>query len=121
MNDQEKGINHHVRIRRNGSTAAMIGLLVGTVAGWPSAAQAGSLSYLVTVDSTGIAGTSGFLEALLATSAPPVSPTVTATISSESTDGVLGAVTISTPGDRQRLILQHTSDPGQRHHIGRPP
>jgi hypothetical protein len=75
---------------------ALIGLLSCTAAGWPSAARAGSLSYLVTVDSTGIAGMSGFLETQLATAAPPATPSVTATISSVSSDGTLGAVTIST-------------------------
>jgi PEP-CTERM motif len=78
--------------------AALIGLLSCTVAGWPSVSRAGSLSYLVTVDSTGISGLSGFLETQLATAAPPATPSVTATIGSVSTDGIVGAVTF-TAGD----------------------
>ena len=47
------------------------------------------------MDSTGISGLSGFLETQLATAAPPATPSVTATISAVSTDGVLGPVTIN--------------------------
>ena len=84
--------------RRIASSIAMALFLTFAGAGGLSPARAGSVSYLVTVDSTGIAGLSGFLEAELATAAAPASPSVTATIGTVSTDGSPGAVTISTPG-----------------------
>jgi hypothetical protein len=83
-------------LRKNLLMVAMMGALSWAVAGWTSAARAGSLSYLVTVDSTGISGLTGFLETQLATAAAPATASVTATISSVLTDGTLGAVTINT-------------------------
>lgn len=86
-----------MRIRQFASSIALIAFLTFAGAGSLSA-HADSVSYLVTVDSTGIAGSSGFLETQLATAAVPATPSVTATIGSIATDGSLGAVTISTPG-----------------------
>jgi hypothetical protein len=75
---------------------ASIGLLTLVWAGGPAAAQAGSVSYVVTVDTAGLAGTAGFLEAELGTATPPATPSVTATMQSVVTDGALGAVTVAT-------------------------
>jgi hypothetical protein len=87
-----------MRIVLSSSSVVSVVLAASAVAGLPSAVRAGSVSYTVSVDSTGISGTSGYLETMLATSAPPTTgfPTVTATFSSAVTDGTLGAVNYST-------------------------
>jgi hypothetical protein len=98
MNQGKKGIQNMQSLGRNLPMVEMTGLLAWALVGWPSTARAGSLSYLVTVDSSGISGTSGLPEAELAASAPPTPTSVTGTISSVATDGMLGAVTF-TAGD----------------------
>jgi PEP-CTERM motif len=74
---------------------ASVGLLSLVCAGGPSLARAGSVSYLVTVDTTGGNGLPGFLDAKLASAAPPVSASVTAMISNYSSDATAGPVTIA--------------------------
>ena len=56
-------------------------------------ARAGSTSYTVTVDTTGLSGGAGYLEAELAASSPPGSASVAATISNLSSNVTPGAVT----------------------------
>jgi PEP-CTERM motif len=74
---------------------AFIGLLACACAGGPSLARAGSVSYLVTVDTTGGAGQTGFLDAQLAAAAPPAVASVTATISNYTSNATGGPVTIA--------------------------
>jgi len=80
-------VNHSTPI------VASIGLLALACAGGPSLARAGSVSYLVIVDTTGGKGLPGFLDAQLASAAPPASATVTATVSNYSSDATAGPVT----------------------------
>ncbi len=85
-------------VNRSIPIVASIGLLAFACAGGLSPARAGSVSYLVTVNTTGGAGQSGFLDAQLAAAAPPASASVTATISNYSSDATAGPVT-SAVGD----------------------
>jgi hypothetical protein len=78
-------------IRWIGITAAL-----GLVAG--ASARAGSVSYLVTVDTTDLAGQAGYLDAQLAAAAPPASASVKATIQDVVSDATPGPVT-SAVGD----------------------
>lgn len=66
------------------------------VLGLVGPARAGSVSYLVTANTTGRLSDAGFLELQLNPSTPPASATVTATISNFSSDGSLGSVSINT-------------------------
>ncbi len=74
---------------------ASIALLAFACAGGPSPARAGSVSYLVTIDTTGLAGQSGYLEAQLSAAAPPSSASVTATIQNVVSDATPGPVTFA--------------------------
>ncbi len=74
---------------------AAVGLLAFACAGGPSPARAGSVSYLVTVDTTGGAGNAGYMYAQLSAAAPPASASVTATISNYSSDATAGPVSIA--------------------------
>jgi hypothetical protein len=74
---------------------ASLGLLAFACAGGRSPARAGSVSYLVTVDTTGGEGQTGYLEAQLASAAPPASASVTATISNYSSNATAGPVTFA--------------------------
>jgi hypothetical protein len=77
---------------------ASIGLIACACAGGASSARAGSVSYLVDVNTTGLAGQAGYLDAQLAAAAPPVSSTVTVTIQNVASDATPGPVT-SAVGD----------------------
>ncbi len=82
-------------VNRSIPIVAAAGLLALACAWGPSPARAGSVSYLVTVDTTGLAGQAGYLEAELAANAPPASASVTATIQNVSSDATPGAVTFA--------------------------
>lgn len=60
--------------------------------GMQSGAQAGTVAYTVDVSSAGIAGLSGNIDFQLSAAYVPATPSVTATISDVSTDGVLGSI-----------------------------
>jgi PEP-CTERM motif len=83
---------------RSISVIVSTGLLVLACTGVWSPVRAGSVSYLVSVDTTGLAGQAGFLDAQLAAAAPPASASVTVTISDVSSDATPGPVT-SAVGD----------------------
>ena len=83
---------------RMGMRLALAGALALASIGLASPARAGSVCYLVTADTTGLSGTSGFLEVQMNASAAPLSASVTATISEVSTNGTLGSTTINTTG-----------------------
>jgi hypothetical protein len=61
------------------SPVAVIGLLA--FAGWQSPARGGTITYDVTVNSEGLAGTTGYLEFVMSAATYPSSASVTATIS----------------------------------------
>lgn len=83
-----------MRMRRLRSGVSMLVAVGALVAGWAPAARADLGSYLISVDTSGISGTSGYLEAVLSSGSPlnPDYTTVTATLGSISTDGKVGSI-----------------------------
>lgn len=75
---------------------ALAGAFALAGAGLASPARAGSVCFLITADTTGLAGTSGFLDLQMNPSTTLASPSVTATVTEVSTDGTLGSTTITT-------------------------
>jgi hypothetical protein len=82
-------------VNRSIPIVASIGLLAFACAGELSPARAGSVSYLVTIDTTGLSGQTGYLEAQLSAAAPPTSVSVTATIQDVNGNPIPGPVTFS--------------------------
>jgi len=87
---------YHMITRRFIGIVASIGLLAGGAG--VTEALAGSVSYQVDINTTGGAGQSGFLDAQLATAAPPATASVTVTIADYSSNATAGPVTF-TAGD----------------------
>lgn len=90
-----------MKMRCFASIVAVAALFAVALAGAQAPAHAGSVGYVVTVDTTGLAGTSGYVETELNVStpvpSPPGTPTVTATISNVTTDPtfMFGAATLT--------------------------
>jgi PEP-CTERM motif len=75
--------------------SVIVASAVLALASLPTSAPAGMVGYTVTVDTSGLSGSSGYLDFQLSAAYPPATPSVTATISNVATDGVLGGTSVT--------------------------